>query len=57
MAKQLIDGVQVKQLKVIPDERGRLMEMLRSDDELVYKIRAGVYDDGISGCCKGLALS
>lgn len=32
-----IDGVQVKQLKVIPDERGRLMEMLRSDDEMFHK--------------------
>ncbi len=37
MAKQLIDGVQVKQLKVIPDERGRLMEMLRADDGLFIK--------------------
>jgi dTDP-4-dehydrorhamnose 3,5-epimerase len=34
MAAQLIDGVRVKQLKVIPDERGRLMEMLRRDDDL-----------------------
>jgi dTDP-4-dehydrorhamnose 3,5-epimerase len=32
--KRLIDGVRVKPLKVIPDERGRLMEMLRADDEL-----------------------
>ncbi|MCA1906038.1 MAG: dTDP-4-dehydrorhamnose 3,5-epimerase family protein [Desulfarculus sp.] len=30
----LIAGVRVKQLKVIPDERGRLMEMLRADDEI-----------------------
>ncbi|MDO8303828.1 MAG: dTDP-4-dehydrorhamnose 3,5-epimerase family protein [Sedimentisphaerales bacterium] len=37
MAKQMIDGVQVKQLKVIPDERGRLMEMLRADDKLFIK--------------------
>ncbi len=29
----LIDGVWVKRLSVIPDERGRLMEILRSDDE------------------------
>ncbi|HSN91171.1 MAG TPA: dTDP-4-dehydrorhamnose 3,5-epimerase family protein [Anaeromyxobacteraceae bacterium] len=29
-----IDGVRVKPLKVIPDERGRLMEMLRRDDDL-----------------------
>ncbi|HZZ83576.1 MAG TPA: dTDP-4-dehydrorhamnose 3,5-epimerase family protein [Anaeromyxobacteraceae bacterium] len=34
MAQKLIDGVRVKQLKVIPDERGRLMEMLRKDDEI-----------------------
>jgi dTDP-4-dehydrorhamnose 3,5-epimerase len=30
----MIDGVMTKKLKVIPDERGRLMECLRSDDEL-----------------------
>ena len=29
----MIDGVAVKKLKVIPDERGRLMEMVRADDE------------------------
>ncbi len=28
----MIDGVKVKKLKVIPDERGRLMEILRNDD-------------------------
>lgn len=33
----LIDGVKIKKLKVIPDERGRLMEMLRSDDEIFEK--------------------
>jgi len=31
---QLISGVRTKQLKVIPDERGRLMEILRRDDEI-----------------------
>jgi dTDP-4-dehydrorhamnose 3,5-epimerase len=30
----MIDGVATKKLRVIPDERGRLMEILRSDDEL-----------------------
>ena len=30
----MIRDVRVKPLKVIPDERGRLMEMLRSDDDL-----------------------
>ena len=29
----MIDGVYVKQLRLIPDERGRLMEILRNDDE------------------------
>lgn len=29
-----IDGVVVKQLRVMPDDRGRLMEILRVDDEL-----------------------
>lgn len=30
----MIEGVKVKRLKVVPDERGRLMEILRSDDEI-----------------------
>ena len=30
----MIEGVKVKKLKVIPDERGRLMEILRNDDEI-----------------------
>jgi dTDP-4-dehydrorhamnose 3,5-epimerase len=29
----MIEGVMIKKLKVIPDERGRLMEILRVDDE------------------------
>ncbi len=33
-SKQLIHGVQVKQLTWIPDERGKLMEMLRCDDPM-----------------------
>ncbi len=33
----MIDGVKIKQLKVIPDERGRLMEMLRVDDDVFEK--------------------
>lgn len=33
----MINGVRIKKLKVMPDERGRLMEMLRSDDELFIK--------------------
>jgi len=30
----MIEGVKLMDLKVIPDERGRLMEILRADDEL-----------------------
>jgi dTDP-4-dehydrorhamnose 3,5-epimerase len=33
----MIDGVKVKHLKVIPDERGRLMEILRTDEEIFEK--------------------
>ena len=31
--KKIIEGVTIKKLKVIPDERGRLMEILRADDK------------------------
>lgn len=34
---ELIHGVKIKELKPIPDERGRLMEMLRADDDLFIK--------------------
>lgn len=33
----MIKGVKVKQLKVIPDSRGRLMEILRCDDKIFKK--------------------
>jgi dTDP-4-dehydrorhamnose 3,5-epimerase len=33
----MIDGVTVKNLKLIPDERGRLMEILRCDDPFFQK--------------------
>lgn len=33
----MIDGVLTKQLRMIPDERGYLMEVLRCDDELFVK--------------------
>ena len=37
MAQPLIKGVRVKRLSIIPDERGRLFEMLRRDEELFLK--------------------
>ena len=33
----LIKGVKIKKLKIISDNRGRLMEILRSDDEMFKK--------------------
>ena len=33
----MIEGVRIKKLKLIPDERGRLMEILRCDDEVFEK--------------------
>jgi len=35
--EKMIEGVKTKKLRVIPDERGRLMEVLRSDDDLFIK--------------------
>jgi dTDP-4-dehydrorhamnose 3,5-epimerase len=35
--KELIEGIAVRDLKVIPDERGRLMEILRCDDPIFAK--------------------
>jgi dTDP-4-dehydrorhamnose 3,5-epimerase len=33
----MIEGVKIKKLKVIPDERGFVMEMLRDDDEVFQR--------------------
>ena len=38
----MIDGVKVVKLRVIPDERGRLMEVLRNDDP-DFKVFGQVY--------------
>jgi len=37
MSQNLIKGVKIKKLKAIPDERGRLMEILREDDDIFVK--------------------
>ncbi len=47
----MIQGVQVKTLKLIPDERGFLMEMLRSD-EPIFERFGQVY---LTGCRRGAA--
>jgi len=41
MAKNLIQGVAVKQLRMNCDERGRLMEMIRADDRELHNIKFG----------------
>lgn len=38
---ELIDGVFLKDLKVLTDERGGLFEILRNDDELFQKYPFG----------------
>jgi dTDP-4-dehydrorhamnose 3,5-epimerase-like enzyme len=38
VAQRLIEGVKVKQLRVVADERGRLMEMLRRDDPCFVEV-------------------
>lgn len=48
----MIDGVMVKQLKVIPDERGRLMEILRADDAMFQKFGQVYLTTGYPGVVK-----
>jgi len=49
----LIEGVKIKKLNVFPDERGRLMEMLRSDDELFKKFGQVYMTTAYPGVVKG----
>ena len=49
----LILGVKVKKLRVIPDERGRLMEILRRDDELFEKFGQVYMTIAYPGVVKG----
>lgn len=49
----MIEGVKTKQLKVIPDERGRLMELLRADDELFIKFGQVYLTTAYPGVVKG----
>jgi dTDP-4-dehydrorhamnose 3,5-epimerase len=48
-----IDGVEIKQLRVIPDERGRLMEMLRVDDPIFEKFGQVYLSTTYPGVVKG----
>ena len=49
----MIDGVKLKKLKVIPDERGFLMEMLRDDDEFFQKFGQVYLTVAYPGVVKG----
>jgi len=49
----MINGVIIKKLKVIADERGRLMEILRSDDNFFNKFGQVYMTTAYPGCVKG----
>ncbi|MCZ6671137.1 MAG: dTDP-4-dehydrorhamnose 3,5-epimerase family protein [Acidobacteria bacterium] len=49
----MIEGVKIKHLKVIPDERGRLMEMLRADDDIFKKFGQVYLTAAYPGVVKG----
>ena len=49
----MIDGVRIKKLRVIPDERGRLMEVLRNDDEIFEKFGQVYITTAYHGVVKG----
>ncbi len=52
----MIEGVKTKQLRVIPDERGHLMEMLRADDDLFVKFGQMYMTTTYPGVVKGWHL-
>jgi len=49
----MIAGVKTKSLRVIPDERGHLMEMLRADDEMFIKFGQVYLTTAYPGVVKG----
>ncbi len=49
----MIHGVAIKKLKVIPDERGRLMEILRSDEDIFTKFGQVYVTTAYPGVVKG----
>jgi dTDP-4-dehydrorhamnose 3,5-epimerase len=51
--KKMIDGVMIKKLKVISDERGRLMEILRADDEMFQAFGQVYMTTAYPGVVKG----
>ena len=49
----MIEGVKLKKLKVIPDARGRLMEVLRCDDDFFVKFGQAYMTTAYPGVVKG----
>lgn len=49
----MIEGVKTKKLRVIPDERGRLMEILRCDEEIFGKFGQVYVTTTYPGVVKG----
>ena len=49
----MIEGVKTKTLRLIPDERGRLMEVLRCDDEIFQKFGQAYMTTTYPGVIKG----
>lgn len=52
MNEKIIDGVEIKQLKTIADERGYLMEILRNDDKMFLKFGQGYITTSYPGVVK-----
>lgn len=50
---ELIQGVMLKPLRVIPDHRGRLMEILRNDDEIFSGFGQVYLSTTLPGVVKG----
>ncbi|MFH1664596.1 MAG: dTDP-4-dehydrorhamnose 3,5-epimerase family protein [Candidatus Omnitrophota bacterium] len=48
----MIEGVRIKKLKIIPDERGRLMEILRCNDDIFEKFGQVYMTTAFSGVVK-----
>ncbi len=48
----MIAGVKVKTLKIIPDDRGKLMEMLRCDDEMFQEFGQVYFTTALPGVVK-----
>ena len=48
-----IEGVNIKQLRKIPDERGSIMHMLRADDENFEKFGEVYFSTAYPGAIKG----